>query len=459
MQIKRFEAKNMTDALRQIKRALGPEAVILSAKDLRRENRLLGISRKIGVEVTAAVDEDYPGISLDRNLGAKRLSDGEGAPVAINGTASKHAHQEITHQRDDIVRLKALAARAVKHYQTHDTARRPSANEDVPGHERVDKEPRPSHQTTDLSMGRYLAKNGLAVGTVRLNQTSPTLVSLVGNAGVGKTVTLAKLAASFTYTQKQSVGLLSLDRHRIGGHEQLQCYADSMQLPLALPQTENDMPQAMERLQHCRIILIDTPAVHPHDNQRMMGLQAHFKRLGDVQPLLVVSAENREDDLNAIFHRYAVLKPVGTIITKTDLTSSYTDLVNFLCRHGLAVYYYSAGPRVPFDLKQATIENLTARFLPEEGSALDGLKSGYTTKVGVGLDEQDEQLSGIYLANKNSDIFHRPECKWIRLINQDNIVEFGSFAEALNHRFKPCRYCNPQHLSITGILSRERAAL
>lgn len=66
MQIKRFEAKNMTEALRQIKRELGPDAVILSAKDLRRENRLLGISRKIGVEVTAAIDEDYPGMPANR---------------------------------------------------------------------------------------------------------------------------------------------------------------------------------------------------------------------------------------------------------------------------------------------------------------------------------------------------------------------------------------------------------
>ena len=456
MQIKRFEAKNMTDALRQIKRALGPEAVILSAKDLRRENRLLGISRKIGVEVTAAVDEDFPGMPVDRNLAASKITDGEGQPV-VDGAAPKNAHQETIHPRNDITRFKALAARAIRHYQTHDAARRPSAQAGAPGQEGADKEQRPAHQTDDLSMGRYLAKNGLNVGTVRLNQDGPTLISLVGNAGVGKTVTLAKLAATFTYTQKKSVGLLSLDRQRIGGHEQLQCYAESMQLPLALPQTDDDMPQAMERLQHCRVILIDTPAVHPHANQRMTDIQAQFKRLGGVQPLLVVSAENREDDLNATLRRYAVLNPAGTIITKTDLTRAYTDLVNFLCRNGLAVYYYSAGPRVPFDLTQATIENLAARFLPQAaGQALDGLEDSHPTKAGVG---PDEQLSGIYLANKNSDIFHRPECKWIRLINRANIVEFGSFAEALNHRFKPCRYCNPQHLSITGILSRERAAL
>ena len=69
MQIKRFEARSMTEALRQIKRELGAEAVILSAKDIKKENRLLGITRTLGVEVTAAVDtqEGGPGASPARS--------------------------------------------------------------------------------------------------------------------------------------------------------------------------------------------------------------------------------------------------------------------------------------------------------------------------------------------------------------------------------------------------------
>ena len=457
MQIKRFEAKNMTDALHQIKRTLGPEAVILSAKDLRRENRLLGISRKIGVEVTAAVDEDYPGAAINRNIPEKLPNDGEEQPTSINRATPKRAIQHMTRQRDDIVRLDSMAARAISHYQTHDAVHRSSTNKGAAGNEVTDKNQRSTLQTDDLRMGHYLARNGLSVGAIHLNQEGPTLISLVGNAGVGKTVTLAKLAAGFTYTEEKTVGLLSLDGHRIGGHEQLQCYADSMQLPLVTPQTEDDLQPALKRLRQCRIILIDTPAVHPRDIRQVEVMQAQFQHLGRVQPLLIVSAENREEDLNETLRRYAPLNPVGTVITKTDLTQTYTDLVNFLCRHSLAVYYHSAGPQVPFDLQKATIENLAARFLPQEtGNTLDRFEDRNPTMDGI---VQNDQVNGNYLANKNSDIFHRPECKWIRLINRTNIVEFGSFAEALNHRFKPCRYCNPQHFSITGILSRERAAL
>ena len=70
---------------------------------------------------------------------------------------------------------------------------------------------------------------------------------------------------------------------------------------------------------------------------------------------------------------------------------------------------------------------------------------------------QTTDAAGQYLANRSSDIFHRSGCKWIRLINKENIVMFDSFADALNNRFKPCRYCNPQHMSITGMLHHERA--
>jgi methylphosphotriester-DNA--protein-cysteine methyltransferase len=107
-------------------------------------------------------------------------------------------------------------------------------------------------------------------------------------------------------------------------------------------------------------------------------------------------------------------------------------------------------------LTEATIERLAARFLQNDmtkASSKSGAEEIWSGDVAAAGSQHP-----VYLANKNSDIFHRPECKWIRLINQTNIVEFNSFAEALNNRFKPCRYCNPQHLSITRMLSQEGAA-
>jgi len=367
----------------------------------------------------------------------------------------------LLHKINDIVRLKGQANRSDT-LQKSVEHREWQAIETQPQNKRASAGTHPpslhAHMDSGLSpMGRYLEKTGLSVGSLTLDETTSNAIALVGNAGVGKTTTIAKMAAQFQLIHKKTVGLLSLDRRRVGGIEQLQCYADSMRLPLEVPMNEGDLPQARARLSQCRVVLIDTPALNPDDPNGIAHIKSHLTSLGVVKTFLVLSAESREEDLQDTALRYTTLNPGGVVITKTDLTRSYTDLVNFLCRQTLPVFFFSNGQRVPFDLTEATIERLAARFMQNglskttTKSGVDAISDGNLVEAGAG--------HPIYLANKNSDIFHRPECKWIRLINQTNIMEFTSFAEALNNRFKPCRYCNPQHLSITRMLSQEGAAL
>ncbi len=459
MQIKRFEAKNMTEALRQIKRELGPEAVILSAKDRRRENRLLGISRKIGVEVMAAVDDDVPAMNSHRKPARRKDA---AAQAALHHRAAMNDRKTgfgFLPKINDVVRLNGNAKRSAAMEQgvatrSNPTTERPYGMTGQSETQHASKEGL-SGDAGGSSMGRYLAKTGLSVGSLSLDKKMSTPIALVGNAGVGKTTSIAKLAARFRSIHKKSVGLLALNGLRLGGAEQLQYFADSMNLPLEMPAHDKELTAAWTRLHACDVILVDTPAVHPGDREGLARIRTGLQKIGKPRTLLVLSAEGREEDLQDTALRYTPLTPIGTMITKTDLTRSYADLVNFLCRNALPVYFFSDGHRVPGDLTAATLERLAARFLQ------NGLPAPHAPSPCGAVHESSSVEAGhqVYLANKNSDIFHRPDCKWIRLINQANIVEFNSFAEALNNRFKPCRYCNPQHLSITGILSQEGAAL
>ncbi len=460
MQIKRFEAKNMTEALRKIKRELGSEAVILSAKDLRRENRLLGISRKIGVEVTAAVDEEVLEAGAPAQAVAMAVGERSGTPSAAHGMRRSLPSPKLVNRL--YTRLNRKGGQASGMARPATGVGTDSAAGDV-GPEDTDGEPRAAASPSEIptgggrtAMGRHLAKTGLRVGALRLAKERNTCVALIGNAGVGKTTTIAKLAARYKYRHKATVGLLTLDVRRIGAREQLQMYADSMGLPLAVVRQAGDGPKALERLRDCRLILIDCPAIDPDDAAGLARLQAQLSGLGPVTALLTLGAGNREEDLLDTAGRLAGLRPAGVVITKTDLTRSYTDMMNFLSREGLAVYFVSNGPRVPQDLARATLEGMAEHFLqnaPSKAAWSGNRNNGRPNEA----PDADHAEASVYLANKSSDIFHRPGCKWIRLINQANIVEFHSFAEAVNHRFKPCRYCNPQHLSITGMLSRESA--
>ena len=199
MQIKRFEAKNMTEALRKIKRELGPEAVILSAQDLRRENRLLGISRKIGVEVTAAIDEDYPGMPHNRKPAYKSERVQENRKVSAPMIDPGAADQRFLHKINDIVRLKGKTHRPGKIQEPIEPCERPTVERHTDNeHASAGVQPSALHTHKNSGhnpMGRYLAKTGLSVGALTLDKTATNFIALVGNAGVGKTTTIAKLAA------------------------------------------------------------------------------------------------------------------------------------------------------------------------------------------------------------------------------------------------------------------------
>ncbi|MBL0714186.1 MAG: hypothetical protein JJV98_10840 [Desulfosarcina sp.] len=243
--------------------------------------------------------------------------------------------------------------------------------------------------------------------------------------------------------------MISLDHEKIGAEAQLRIYGDILELPLEIPHTGKAMKMALERLDQCDVVLVDTPAIGAGKTTRPSVFEELLRATAQLKVWLVVGADTREENMHLTAAVSDDLAPSAIVVTKVDLGRSFDGLIKFLSRMSLPVVGLSNGPRVPGDLTAASYD-LFARLL---------LKGGHRPEE-VLLPEASDKApahNGQYLANRNSDIFHRSECKWIRLINKENIVMFGSFAEALNNRFKPCRYCNPQHMSITGMLNQEMA--
>ncbi len=453
MQIKRFEAKNMTEALRQIKRELGAEAVILSAKDIRKENRLLGISRQIGVEVTAAVDGILPSQASPpaKLLGAVRSQIPGTRTAKPRPGGSGPSHETVR----DIVRLgkhRQLADRVQNRHgeeggsqasrHAEGEARKPAGQQCGAGKKTAE---------TDLNsqMHKRLKANGLDVLPWPFNAQKVHRIALVGNAGVGKTTTIAKLAARLQHEEGRRVGLISLDREKIGGSEQLRIYAEILQIPMEIPQTTDDLEQALKRMAACDAILVDTPAIGACQSSRPGVFTTHLPLIHDLTAWLVIGADNQVENMQQAAAMGDDLDMTAVLVTKTDLNPRLGGVMPFLSAVGLPVVGLCNGPNVPHDMADASLD-LFARLLMQAPMEKENTAAAHTLA-------QTTDAAGQYLANRSSDIFHRSGCKWIRLINKENIVMFDSFADALNNRFKPCRYCNPQHMSITGMLHHERA--
>lgn len=459
MQIKRIEAKNMTEALRQIKRELGPEAVILSAKDLTKENRLLGITRTCGVEVTAAVDTPdppsapLPTVPQQASLG----SDPEDEP--------RVERRRLIHRIQDVVRIgtpKSEQAPSVAVSEPDPPRQIPSVlaerlQQSGLSGKWVNRVLRAASEAVgDAEMGDVesvaasLKQVGLAVRPIPQKTKQQLVAVLVGPSGVGKSTALAKLAAFYKYRMQQTVGLVSMDDIRLGGQGQVVIFSRILGMRLERVSFRVGLVDAVSRLQSCDVILIDTPGISPKDPERIQILSQHLATLKSVHTLLVLSAVTRQKDLESVADAFGTLPFHSAVITKLDETDQIGDLLPVLVKRCLPVAFLGAGSRVPMDFHEATYLRWAEHFV---GDGMRQRKEPLPVPAAPVAQADAADVDPGYVANRSSDVFHRTDCRWIRFINEANIVRFDTYADAVDHRFKPCRYCNPRATASETTLS------
>ncbi|MDR3347430.1 MAG: flagellar biosynthesis protein FlhF [Helicobacteraceae bacterium] len=191
----------------------------------------------------------------------------------------------------------------------------------------------------------------------RLTRPSKKVIMLVGPTGVGKTTTLAKLAARFAYrlNEKYKVGLMTLDTYRIGAVEQLMYYAKMMRVGIETVQDPIDFSAALSSLRHCDIILIDTAGSSQHDKEKIMriGQFLEAEKQTTIDVTLVLSSNSKYDDLRDIYKNFNSLEVDSIVATKLDETNSLGTLFSFLYETKKPLTYFSIGQEVPDDLIDA----------------------------------------------------------------------------------------------------------
>jgi len=191
----------------------------------------------------------------------------------------------------------------------------------------------------------------------------PHVAALVGPTGVGKTTTLAKLAAHAALQQKAKVALITLDTYRIAAVEQLKTYARIMDIPVQVALNLGELRSAIQFHQDKDLILIDTAGHSPRDQEAMTTLEAFLDGQDDIEVHLVLSATTKAGDLADIVAKFAPLEPAYLVFTKLDETSSYGQLFNQIIRTKKPVSYVTTGQNVPEDFDFASAEMLAALFV------------------------------------------------------------------------------------------------
>ncbi|MEZ4598783.1 MAG: flagellar biosynthesis protein FlhF [Syntrophotaleaceae bacterium] len=416
MLVKVFESEDMPSALKKVKETLGSDALILSTRTVRKG---MGVFRKPLYEVTAAID-DPAGAPAAHDHKQKKLNQPV-FPVTAEEEEPLISYQDIWKQRkvvdpleDEIRVLKSRLAdqdmntvrREIDELKTlvrqmADAGARPAPAQPALPMRSAMPAPAPDRrgQVMEMSLLREaLAEYGIESDAVEaieqlawenlspqqlqnpqrlrefFKQTVQDLirvtepvhadrgrqrrVALIGPTGVGKTTTVAKLAANYLLNGGTRIALVTIDTYRIAAVEQLKVYGEIMNLPVEVVLTPDQLQEAFARHQDKDLILIDTAGRSPRDVPSIEELCRFLGPQAGTENHLVLAAPTRDRELQETVSRFGKLPLHSLVFTKLDECDQRGSLFNVPLRQNLPISYLTNGQRVPEDLVVAEPEAL-----------------------------------------------------------------------------------------------------
>lgn len=416
MVIKRYVVRDMPEAVVLIRKELGKDAVILSTKKIRMR-KWLGLWRQNRIEVLAAVGEDVPVRSFDSPFvrsgsagssnpprGQEKSSTREQGvvesltanPSVMNAevpstkpqtaeapkTEDNHAHQlaresvewqQIREEIADLRRTLETSMRPTKVQSQYpssiqklikqgiaeevlwDLVKHEDNSEDQGNSDRITSDE--SATSEAVLRSRLLQRLNLSSSVEPLSPSS-RIVMFVGPTGVGKTTTIAKIAALQVLSGQRKVGLITTDTFRIAAVEQLRTYANILNVPFEVVAKPEGMVDALTRLQDCDLVFIDT-AGRNFDHREHVEHLSKLMAVADVDEVyLVLSLTSKEEDLNRIVQRFQSVRIDKFLFTKLDETHSYGAIFNLLFTYRKPLSYFTTGQNVPNDLEISSVDKL-----------------------------------------------------------------------------------------------------
>jgi flagellar biosynthesis protein FlhF len=377
----------MQEAIDQIRQELGPNAVILHSRKVNRGGVLNLLSKPV-IEVTAAVDVD-----------AAREQTAEPEP---RRESSDRARRSDFAPRDELAprghRLAAYldSARAEQNrleVERADSTRRSVGADDVGGPIGVVESIRRelvSHDVNEL-LAEALVRSAVeelhttdnealikeyiqkrierfvrVTGPLKCEAGKAKVIALVGPTGVGKTTTVAKLAAHYTAVERKNVAIITVDVYRVAAVEQMRVYAQLLKVPIEVVLTPTDLRGTLAAHRDKDLILIDSGGRSQYNWMQVLELTGFFKELSDVDIHLVLSAATRAKENMAVIDRFSSMPITGLLITKLDETRDYGSLLTLAVKSKRPISYLTAGQSIPEDIEPASPAKLARMILHTE---------------------------------------------------------------------------------------------
>lgn len=371
MKVKTYRASTLAEALVEVKNDLGREAVIVQTRRLRRGGFLGMLSTEV-VEVTAAID-----VAAARpaktppstpNLVTQSSGDQDNKMLALHLelASMRKSLESVLNNKSEIHRpavelQTTLKKQSVLQEWAHQNDVEPEGAEalfyGVPNLHSMNLELFQSH-LKDRLLAHFQDVEGIVV-----RQGYCKVVALIGATGVGKTTTIAKLAANFALREKYRVALVTADTYRIAAVEQLKTYADLIGIPIEVVYTQQELRNALYRHQDKQLVLIDTAGRSPANQPQMTELESLMAVDVNIEKHLVLSATTKFTESLDTIQRFQASKPKKYLFTKIDEACNLGTLFNVVNHVPKTLSYITTGQNVPDDIELADPARLTTLML------------------------------------------------------------------------------------------------
>ncbi|HHV38645.1 MAG TPA: AAA family ATPase [Tepidimicrobium sp.] len=359
MIVKKYTGPTAYEAMNQLKKELGSDAVVLNTRKVRQKG-FLGFFKKPIVEITAAYESKDSLASrphIENNM-VKVSNELMALKTMIEDISSTMVKTEL----EIPVELKRYHVRLLENGVDHSIATSilGELNEQI---DFSDKDEQAIHDIVKYAISEYI---GRAQPMNIDNRGGQKVIFLIGPTGVGKTTTLAKLVAKLTMEKKHKIGLITSDTYRVAAVEQLKTYSDIMQLPLEVIYNSRDFNRTLIKFKEKDFIFVDTAGKNHRKVTKEDELYEMMNSAKNREVYLVLSGTTNFSVLKSIIEQYSFIKDYKIIFTKMDEAREFGNILNvkYLTRNSLA--YMTNGQNVPDDIDILDRDKVTDWLIGED---------------------------------------------------------------------------------------------
>lgn len=367
MFVKKYIAKDMPDAMEQIRRELGSEAVILSNK-LVRQKGITGIFKRKLLEVTVAYD-------------TVRTVEKKSKETEVPKANTKAEEEKINQLNDKLLELKFAMeaftekiAAVDKETSIRFTPEVLSLYNKFIAHDvNEGLAKRIADRVQDICVKQDCEPNKVAedilaeiIGDpaeLKIKKYTTNIIMLVGATGVGKTTTIVKLAAMYAIEQGLKVGFINTDTFRVAAQEQIKTYSDIMNIPLYTIYSPEEMKDALKALGDRDIVLIDTAGKNTSSPDYKKQIEDYIEVCKTDEILLVISASTGAGACRELINNHKFLNNYKIIITKLDEISVWGNVANIADFAKMPLAFITAGQNVPYDIELPDLPKIVKNIL------------------------------------------------------------------------------------------------